>query len=99
MDCSCESEPCICAQLDEALLKFEEVRVGKSAFIDNDHFDVGVGEVLKTGVKMVNLHIHGTNPQTGELVKEAVTMSFDKQSCASLIHCLMLAYQASWSGQ
>lgn len=93
-DCECEG-PCICEELNAAVEKFTDFTMGNSSMITVEMFDVGIGQAMLTGERIVNLFFHhpDVDPNSGQGV---IAMSFNQQSIGKLINLCLRGYRENW---
>lgn len=97
-DCGvCSEPPCVCADVAKLLDAAMATQVGMAAFMKLDTFDIGTGQSLVGGQRIANLFFHPPGSyEQWDKTPEMLTVAFDQQTCAKLIHLMIRAYQENW---
>lgn len=89
-DCTCDGDPCLCADMEKMMTEAAQMRViSKAAKLTHQAFDIGPGTAFNTGEKLANWYIWGPNGQDMELREEpAMTFGLTRLAVVKLMWCM-----------
>lgn len=87
-ECTCETWPCICDDMNKMMEELESIRIINKGFKASlDSFDVGPGAAVSTGEQMINIYFwHPERGRDLELHQDpALVIGLPKAAAAKLL--------------
>lgn len=89
--CQCEGD-CICAALNDFISEVKQIEVAHAVRMELDMFDIGIGQSLVEGEKIINLKVQGEDEDgPGVLI-----MAFGQAEAMKLIHLFIRGFEENW---